>query len=176
LAKLEDSDGTEITVRELVDKYYNDPEKYFEKLSLPQEGSRPPTDERIERNKETNIEGNAIIKEEEENQQQSRDRETTDRDIQDEYPVQTDISSESEEKQVENTKNTPVSHDSSKNLFGATESNNNVISSSDERRFTCFYCTEPFSNDLDRVQHIDSSHSGKMYYPTQEDFESRLER
>ena len=38
----------------------------------------------------------------------------------------------------------------------------------------CFYCNEAFSNDLERVLHIEDTHPGNLYYPTPEDFENRL--
>jgi hypothetical protein len=38
----------------------------------------------------------------------------------------------------------------------------------------CFYCSEVYSNDQERVIHIDNAHPGKLYYPTPEDFENRL--
>ena len=42
------------------------------------------------------------------------------------------------------------------------------------KQFNCFYCIQTYSNDKERVKHIDNDHPGKMYYPTQEDFENRL--
>ena len=41
-------------------------------------------------------------------------------------------------------------------------------------RFRCFYCNELYSNDQERVVHIDQSHPGKLYYATTEDFKNRL--
>jgi|SRR5918999_2566533 hypothetical protein len=42
------------------------------------------------------------------------------------------------------------------------------------KRFSCFYCSQTYSSDKERIKHIDSEHPGKLYYPTQEDFENRL--
>jgi hypothetical protein len=42
------------------------------------------------------------------------------------------------------------------------------------KRFNCFYCSQYYSSDKERVRHIDSKHPGKLYYPTPEDFEKRL--
>ena len=42
--------------------------------------------------------------------------------------------------------------------------------------FKCFYCNHVCSSNNDRVQHIDNEHPGKLYYPTPEDFQDRLNR
>ena len=42
------------------------------------------------------------------------------------------------------------------------------------KKFNCFYCSQTYSSDKERVKHIDYEHPGKLYYPTQEDFENRL--
>ena len=45
-----------------------------------------------------------------------------------------------------------------------------------EDRFKCFYCNHVCSSNNDRVQHIENEHPGKLYYPTPQDFENRLNR
>ena len=42
------------------------------------------------------------------------------------------------------------------------------------KRFNCFYCSQTYSSDKERVKHIYFQHLGKLCYPTQEDFEKRL--
>ena len=42
------------------------------------------------------------------------------------------------------------------------------------KRFSCFYCSQTYSSDKESVKHIDYEHRSKLYYPTQEDFENRL--
>ena len=42
------------------------------------------------------------------------------------------------------------------------------------KRFSCFYCSQTYSSDKERVKHIDYEHPGKLYYDTPEDFEKRL--
>jgi len=44
----------------------------------------------------------------------------------------------------------------------------------EHKRFNCFHCSQAYSSDKERVQHIDAEHPGNMYYPTPEDFEKRL--
>jgi hypothetical protein len=44
-------------------------------------------------------------------------------------------------------------------------------------RFKCFYCDEDsLVSDKARIKHIEEEHQGKLFYPTQEDFENRLTR
>jgi hypothetical protein len=38
----------------------------------------------------------------------------------------------------------------------------------------CFYCSQDYPDDKERVKHIDYEHPGKLYYPMPEDFEKRL--
>ena len=42
------------------------------------------------------------------------------------------------------------------------------------KKFNCFYCSQSYSSDIERIKHVDSEHPGKLYYPTPEDFEKRL--
>jgi hypothetical protein len=44
----------------------------------------------------------------------------------------------------------------------------------EHKRFNCFYCSEVYSSDMERVKHIGVEHPGKMFWPTPEDFENRL--
>ena len=44
------------------------------------------------------------------------------------------------------------------------------------KSFKCFYCTKSHSTDIERITHIACEHPGKIYYPTPEDFENRLEK
>jgi hypothetical protein len=43
-----------------------------------------------------------------------------------------------------------------------------------DKRFNCFYCSQAYSSNIERIEHIDAEHPGKMYYPKPEDFEKRL--
>jgi hypothetical protein len=45
-----------------------------------------------------------------------------------------------------------------------------------DKQFICFYCDDSFSCDKERVHHISYEHPGKMFYPTPDDFNWRLER
>jgi hypothetical protein len=49
-----------------------------------------------------------------------------------------------------------------------------LLQEQEHKRFTCFYCSQTYSSDKERVKHIDFEHPDKMYYPTQKDFENRL--
>jgi hypothetical protein len=44
----------------------------------------------------------------------------------------------------------------------------------EHKRFNCFYCSQAYSSDKERIKHIDYQHPGKLYYPTPEDFEKCL--
>jgi hypothetical protein len=60
------------------------------------------------------------------------------------------------------------------------ESNPTITTTSVVRK--CFYCDEWFEGndgndcDINRINHIDTEHPGKLHHPTPEDFENRLER
>ena len=40
--------------------------------------------------------------------------------------------------------------------------------------FKCFYCDQLCLDDRERITHIDSEHTVKLYYPTPADFGNRL--
>jgi hypothetical protein len=43
------------------------------------------------------------------------------------------------------------------------------------KEFKCFYCDQLCLDDREHITHIDSEHTGKLYYPTPSDFENRLD-
>jgi hypothetical protein len=50
-----------------------------------------------------------------------------------------------------------------------------IIECADSNKtFKCFYCSEYYSSEVERVKHIESKHQGKLYYPTPEEFRNRL--
>jgi hypothetical protein len=44
------------------------------------------------------------------------------------------------------------------------------------KSFNCFYCSKSHSTNKERITHINYEHPGKIYYPTPEDFENRLNK
>ena len=43
------------------------------------------------------------------------------------------------------------------------------------KSFKCFYCDKLCPSNKERIAHIDHDHQGRVYYPTPQDFENRLE-
>lgn len=46
----------------------------------------------------------------------------------------------------------------------------------DTKKHNGLTSTSTFGSANDRTQHIENEHPGKLYYPTSEDFENRLNR
>jgi hypothetical protein len=44
------------------------------------------------------------------------------------------------------------------------------------KSFICFYCDKLCPSNKERIAHIDQYHPGRIYYPTPQDFENRLEK
>jgi hypothetical protein len=44
------------------------------------------------------------------------------------------------------------------------------------KSFICFYCDKLCPSNKERIAHIDHDHQGRVYYPTPQDFENRLEK
>jgi hypothetical protein len=233
LITIQSHEGKEITVEELVDRYYKDPEKYFEldskrnnnSTSADSSSGHSPlitTDEN-----RSDIE--AELQEEEEGQRSSLSSSLSESPVQsskeeqennfvkekvsDDYLGNVENASELQERSADNAKSVEIQYDLSKKLFDSEKTNNliysdqslteienkhqrgpsissSIVSSTEEtnpllksqvkeqgqphKKFNCFYCSQAYSSDKDRVKHIDYEHPGKLYYDTPEDFEKRL--
>jgi hypothetical protein len=54
------------------------------------------------------------------------------------------------------------------------EESTSQISSGNGKGFKCFYCTELFDSDTERLKHRELAHPGQLDYPTPGDFDNRL--
>jgi hypothetical protein len=227
IIKLEDHEGNEITVEELVDRYYKDPERYFEldnkrnnnsttgdsssghsPFTTSEEDKSEIEIEQLEEEPKSSLSSTSelpvqVSKEEQENNFIKEE-------MSDDYLENAENASELQLISVDNAKSVESQQDLSNKLFDSEKTNNliyfkeagvqnkeyqqhstsfpiisqieEVISSPPQlqeqeqqhKRFNCFYCSQAYSSDKERVKHIDSEHRGKLYYRTKEDFENRL--
>jgi len=233
IIKLEDHEGNEITVEELVDRYYKDPEKYFEVSSISDSDIGTPGDsssgQSVFTTTDENRSGLEAELQEEEGQRSSLSSSLSESPVQsskeeqennfingmlsDDYLENVENASELHEGSAENAKSVESHHDLSKKLFDSEKTNNliysdkvddqdkenqqtsipsTMVSSNDQispttslpqhqeqerqqyNKFSCFYCSQTYSSDKERIKHIGYEHPGKLYYPTPEDFEKRL--
>jgi hypothetical protein len=231
IIKLEDHEGNEITVEELVDRYYKDPEKYFELDSKRNNNNSTSADSSSGHSPLiTTDEGRpgleAELQEEEEGQrsslsssespvQSSKEEQENNfikEGVSDDYLENVENASELQEMSSDNAKSVESQHDLSNKLFDSQKTNKLIYSdevelkhkedqqpstpstmvlSNDQispttplpqqqeqgqphKKFNCFYCSQTYSSDKERVKHIGYEHPGKLYYPTPEDFEKRL--
>ena len=157
MKKIVSHDNREISIDELVDTYYNNTENYFQ-------GPTP-------------------------NAYNTNQKEV----VSDEYFENTEITSELQANGTDNMQSTDFDEQKCEKLFDQQNSNNFLYSSNNSsqlkpkaaldnlvecagpnKTFNCFYCSEHYSSDVERVKHIESKHQGKLYYPTPEDFRNRL--
>jgi hypothetical protein len=216
ILKLEDHERNEISVQELVDRYYKDPEKYFE---LDRKGNNDSTsgdsssgDSPLITTDENRSEIEAELQEQEEGQRSSLSSSLSELPVQsskeeqennfikeevsDEYLENVENASELQERSADNLKYTEIQCDLSKKLFDSEKTNNliyfkeadgqnkeyqpsissPIVSQIEElsplppqlqeqeqqyKRFNCFYCSQSYSSDKERVKHIDYEHPGK---------------
>lgn len=227
IIKLEDHEGNEITVEELVDRYYKDPDKYFEVSSISDSDNGTPGDSSSEQSVFTTTDENRSEIEaelqEEEGQRSSLSSESSvqgskeeqennflKENVSDDYLENAENASELQERFVDNAKSLEYKHNLSNKSFDSEKTNNIIYSNEvddqdkehhlrsmpstmvssidqisptrplpqhqeqEQKRFNCFYCSQYYSSDKERVKHIDSKHPGKLNFRTPEDFENRL--
>jgi hypothetical protein len=225
IIKLEDHQGNEITVEELVDRYYAEPENYFEldskinNITPGDPSSGQPlfltaTDEdRITMEAEQQSLSSPLSKSSIQRTREEQGNNLVKQRASDDYLGNTENASQLQESIVENNKSVESQGNLSKKLFDMEKTNNlfyscqsqteiqnkeqrscissKIVPSTEEvsplpqpqlqkqgeqqhKKFNCFYCSQAYSSDKERVKHVDYEHPGKMYYPTQEDFEKRL--
>ena len=110
--------------------------------------------------------------------------------ITDEYLQNTEITNQLQEYGPDNIQYNTSDQEKCEKLFDHPNSNNflypssHIKSKSSEdvviegagsyNTFKCYYCSEYYSSDVERVKHIDHWHQGRLYYPTPEDFRNRF--
>ena len=157
IVEIKNHEGKEITVEELVDQYYNNPERYFQldNDDNGNEGNVLPAgpDNNGDDNKgdsdSNNIHKNtASVKE-----------------VVSEYYLQNDkIANESDENQENNIKNIDTDEVQSKKLFLIAKRNNLL--------YSCYYCDKlETDTEKDYQRHGILKHPGKPCYPSKADLE-----
>ncbi len=156
--KIVGRENMEISIEELVDAHYKNPENYFEALAaggnnaLDQKGVV--SDEYFQNTEITSeLQANGT-----ENMQS------------------TTFDEQKCEKLFDrqNSNNLLYSSNNSSQMRPKDAEDVLVECASPSKTFNCFYCSEHHPSDVERVKHIESKHQGKLYYPTPEDFRNRL--
>jgi hypothetical protein len=173
ITKLENHEGNGITSEELVEQYYKDPDQYFEfdskgKPQLP-EGRYTTTSASTSTDT-----ANTIIKEESKSSDKNNITKSC---VSYDYSSTIKNEDKSQQNHTENIKPIQEQKDISNKIFDEAKTNNFIISEEQEGlHFKCFYCNQVCSSNNDCIQHMDNEHQGKLYYPTPQDFENRLNR
>jgi hypothetical protein len=202
--KIKDHEGNEISVEELVERYYKDPQGYFElgSSTIPENPSPDQSLPTIEEGK-SEQQLSSIERQEEQKENNNSDKQ----EVLEEYLGNVQTANVLQGTFSKNAKTIKTEHNTAKKLFDPEQTNNliysdvelkykedkqpsvpsTIASSTGEtpspspqlqeqeyKRFNCFYCDQAYSSDKERIKHIDYEHPGKLYYPTPEDFEKRL--
>lgn len=153
ITKLENHEGREITVEELVDQYYKDPDTYFEVDN----SSKPPSSTGGETVTAIAVAKTSIVP-------KSAPRLKDENNIAKEavnydYLSRVKNDNESQQTQKEDVKSIEDKNDISNKLIDEAKANNFTISEERKQQgslsFQCFQC---FANDNNRVEHISSDH------------------
>jgi hypothetical protein len=167
--KLEDPDGNEIIVEELVERYYKNPENYFEFDGNGNNGSNssgnPPSDS-------PPSSSSAVIGRGEEDQQlnkkqereiQSNNNLIQKRNVSHEYLQKDKIASELQENSSTDVKPIELIGQTSTKLFEGHDSNKLIY-------FKCYYCDSFKTNiEKDYERHVVTKHPRKPAYPSEAD-------
>jgi hypothetical protein len=148
ITKLENHEGREITVEELADQYYKDPDKYFEANG---ENATPPSSSdggaaRAITVSVTSIQPLEIKKDE----------------VSDEYSLDAKNRGKSQQNIENDVKSRQNNHDQSTKLFDEGQSNNFFI-------FNCYYCNYQTNTEREYERHVVLKHPGKLAYPSEID-------
>ena len=231
LITIKSNEDKEITVEELVDRYYKDPEKYFDSnrnnnstsgdssagqsLSIPTTTSSGEDKPKIEIEQLEEEPKSSLSSTSELPVQSSKGEQENNfikEEVSDDYLENAENASELQEISSDNAKSVESQQNVSNKLFDSANSNKLIYSDEVEvqykedqqtsipstmvlskdqlspttplpqqqeqgqphKKFNCFYCSQSYSSDIERIKHVDSEHPGKLYYPTPEDFEKRL--
>jgi hypothetical protein len=148
--KIVSHENKEISIEELVDAHYNNPENYFQ----------TPTPDQKEVVSDEYFQNTEITSELQANGTDNMQSTTFD-----EHKC---------EKLFDQQNSNNFSYSSGNS--SETKSAEDVVieCAGPNKTIKCFYCCEYHSSDVDRAKHIESKHQGKLYYPTAEDFRNRL--
>jgi hypothetical protein len=222
---IQNHEGKDITVEDLVDQYYNNPEKFFQldnksNKSTPEDSSLgesiiPTTIEESKSEIKTGLQqeqqssSSSTSQLSEQGSEEKHENNFVKQHLSEDYLENVENASELQENTASNEKYIETRHSLLKKLFDPGKTNNliysnrvepqdnelqqpsiptTIASSVDQispisspqlqeqqrKPFNCFYCSQAYSSDKERVKHIDYEHPGKLYYPMPEDFEKRL--
>jgi hypothetical protein len=190
----------EIAIEELAHKYYDDAGQYFRLNTHNNVRENMKDDDSIinNNNRIHSADKNRIVESKQENSDYIENMNTENNNLfqdgfADEYLQNSEITSEFQANGTDNMQSTTFDEQKCEKLFDQHNSNNSLYSSNNgpemkpkqaedillgcadsNKTFNCFYCSECHTSDVDRVNHIESKHQGKLYYPTPEDFRNRL--
>jgi hypothetical protein len=159
-------DNKEITVEELVERYYKDPENYFELDDSNSKSEKPPSDStptsgliaEENRSKENEKEEYRI------GGNDSNNSNLIQKDVSDDYLRKAEIARESQENAFIYTKPIEPAQNPANKLFEENKSNNFL--------YSCYYCNNlQVDNERDYEHHVVVNHPNKLAYPSKADLE-----
>lgn len=149
IIKLENHEGNEITVEELVDQYYKDPDKYFEVSGNKCNAASPGGGTALA------ISKTCIMPLENKNKTEG---------VSDEYSFDAKNSGKLQQLIQEDVKSIQSEHEESTKYFDLCSSNNFLI-------FNCYYCKYQTNIEREYEHHVVLRHPGKLAYPSKMDLE-----
>jgi hypothetical protein len=163
ITKLENHEEKEITVEELVDQYYKEPDKYFEVNVNKTNASSPPSgsDGGAAASTTTTI---AISKTSIELAKPLEVRNNKKEGVSDEYSFDAKNRGKSQQIIATDVKSIRNEQEQSTKLFDLPSSNNFFI-------FKCYYCNYETRVEREYQRHVVLKHPGKLAYPSEIDLE-----
>ncbi len=161
ITKLENHEDNEVTVEELVDQYYKDPDKYFE-VNRSNSSAAPPSG--VTTTAATATTAIAISKTSIELAKPLEIKNSKKDGVRDEYLFDTKNKAKSQQITGINVKSIQTAHEGSTKLFDQGESNNFLI-------FKCYYCNYQTRIEREYERHVIIKHPGKLAYASGIDLE-----
>ena len=151
ITKLENHEGKEITVEELVDQYYKNPDKYFESNGNKSNASSPPG-------------GTTAIAVSKASMLPFEIKNNKKESVSDEYSL--DAKNRVKSQQILENDIKPMQNpdEESTKLFDEGNSNNFLI-------FKCYYCKYETNIEREYERHVVLKHPGRLAYPSKIDLE-----
>jgi hypothetical protein len=162
ITKLENHEGKEITVEDLVDEYYKNPDKYFEVNGGKSNAAPPSNGDAGAATATTDI---AISRTSIQLAKPLEIRNIKKESVSDEYSLEAKNRGKSQQIIESDVKSIQNSHEVSTKLFDEGESNNFFISK-------CYYCSYETSVEREYQRHVVLKHPGKLVYPSEIDLEN----
>ena len=151
ITKLENHEGKEITVEELVDQYYKDPDKYFESNGNKSNASSPPGGTTAIAVSKASMLPFIINN----NKKES---------VSDEYSLDAENGANSQQILENDIKPMQNPDEECTKLFDLPSSNNFLI-------FKCYYCKYETNIEREYERHVVLKHPGRLAYPSKIDLE-----